>query len=106
MAHRSGGKYAGSHSTLMNSATTIADFLERNGDIRRISLGLIRNHSGGGGARVLKMLDDTGCVLLVVSQGGSVQQIRIYSDNSQKVKDGLAKYARGIGWKVRFGSRI
>jgi len=106
MPHRSGGKVTGSHTTLCETAAEIVDFLNNLEQVTKISLGVITALAGTrhGCRRVVKIVNETRCTLLVVTQKGSVQDVRFYSSYPQPAKLALARFIRNRGWELRFGN--
>jgi hypothetical protein len=106
--HRQGGKYCGTHTSLLEPAERTCDFLEALKEVERISLGIIQMpHSRSrSGQMAVKILDERGCVLVKVLQHSSSQEIRVYMTQGaeQSVKLALAKFVRNNRWELRFGN--
>lgn len=104
MEHRSGGKYAGSHTSVIELGAWICDFAYKLPEVYRLSLGYISMSSSGGGIRKIKIVDETGGVLLVVNQPGSAQEIRIYTNNRQTTKEAIARFIADNNITFQFGT--
>ena len=78
---RSGGKYTGSHTTIIPAAADILDGIDEMLLVTKISLGAIKNtNPRGGTVRIhCRPLDDGIHGLKVtISKGGSLQIVRVY----------------------------
>ena len=98
---RSGGKYTGSHTTVVPGAAVIADIADNSSLVTKISLGFIK----GGlppakGLKRLKIMTDEGSLLLTVRDNISQQELRIYTTNVEETKSIIAKGARKAGFAV------
>ncbi len=96
---RSGGKYAGNHTTLVPAAATVCDELERMSAVSKISPGFITaGLRSTRGKRRVKIVDEGSRLLLTVRDNTSQQELHIYTDGSvslrQRLKDALE--ARGF----------
>jgi hypothetical protein len=98
---RSGGKYTGSHTTVVPGAAVIADIADRCAYVSKIALGFIK----GGlppakGLKRLKILTLRGNLLLIVRDNISQQELRIYTENVEKTKLRIIREARDAGFRV------
>jgi hypothetical protein len=98
---RSGGKYTGSHTTVVPGAAVIADIADNSSLVTKISLGFIK----GGlppakGLKRLKIMTDEGSLLLIVRDNISQQELRIYTTDVEVTKSIIAKDARKAGFAV------
>lgn len=98
---RSGGKFTGSHTTVVPGAAVIADIADQCAYVTKIALGFIK----GGlppakGLKRLKILTDTGSLLLTVRDNISQQELRIYTLDAEKTKSIITKGAREEGFSV------
>lgn len=98
---RSGGKYTGSHTTVVPGAALIADIADQCSSVTKISLGYIK----GGlppakGIRRLKIFTDPGSLLLTVRDNISQQELRVYTDEVESTKRTIAKRAEEEGFAV------
>ncbi len=100
--HRFGKKYAGTHTTVISAAEAICDTLNDSPVIKRIALGLIKSGHRGTGKASLKIIEQGGCILLVIKGNVSSQHIRIYTDNNARAKAFIAETAQEKGFLVSF----
>lgn len=78
---RSGGKYTGSHTTIIPAAAHILDGIDAMTLVTKISLGIIQNSGPRGGTVRIhcRPLDDEIHGLKVtIAKGGSLQVVRVY----------------------------
>jgi hypothetical protein len=94
--HRAGKKIGGKHTTIIDAAGKIIDFLSKEDNVIKITTGAIKmrlrpaRHS-------LKISIETGCLLLKVRGSASIQEIRVFSQNLTAVKDAIeAKFPQQI----------
>lgn len=103
---RSGGKYGGSHTTVIPAAGVVCDIAHDCPAVTRISPGRI---SAGlpsvGGKRRVKISDSGSVVVLMVRDNVSLQEIRVYADNIQAAKEAIARGARNEGLHISFGKK-
>lgn len=90
--HRQGGKITGSHTTVIPAAEKIVDFLQRQGEVNKISVGFIVHGIKSGKHTVKVMETDTG-LLLKVRGSASIQEIRVYTKNKEVVISSIKKFA-------------
>jgi Predicted metal-binding protein (DUF2103) len=98
---RSGGKYTGSHTTVVPGAAIIADIADQCAYVTKIALGYIK----GGlppakGLRRIKILVDTGSLLVTVRDNISQQELRVYTNDKEATKRIIATHAREAGFRV------
>lgn len=98
---RSGGKYTGSHTTVVPGAAVIADIADQCAYVTKIALGYIK----GGlppakGHRRLKIVTDTGSLLLTVRDNISQQELRVYVTESERAKHAIVTRAVEAGFRV------
>ncbi len=102
---RQGEKIGGEHSTFNDLAVGVADFLQKLPEVHKISPGYITSGIGGGaGRRHVKIIDETGCILLTCKQSSSVQEVRVFTKNPQSVKLALARWLRDSKIEISFDS--
>ena len=103
---RTGGKYSGSHTTVIPAAATICDIAEKCPSVKNIVLGFIKSglRCARGNKRV-KIDDKDGAVLLSVRDNISHQEIFVYANDLQEVKLVVAKGARDAGLHICFGKK-
>jgi len=81
--HRAGGKLTRNHTTLIDAAAPVVDFLQECDVVSKISLGIIKNI--GKGAPGLKFHPVTGGWRVVVRGNVSLQEIVVYTEEPHKV---------------------
>lgn len=89
--HRAGGKFASSHTTLIEAAEALVDAAVRLPEVTKISLGEIKVI--GKGMRNIKFLETGGGFKCIVRGNTSRQFIYIYSDNPSKTLTDLISFA-------------
>lgn len=89
-AHRAGGKFASSHTTLIEAAEEIVDAAVKLPEVTKISLGEIKV-IGRGLANIKFIAIDSG-FKVVVRGNTSRQYIYIYTNDSDKTKHDLAVF--------------
>jgi hypothetical protein len=82
--HRAGGKVAGKHTTVIPAAEKIVDFLERKAEVKKISVGFIKQGIKGG-KHSLKIIKIKSGLLLKVRGTASIQDIWVYTDDADAV---------------------
>ena len=101
--HRAGGKFGGSHTTLIPAAGILADVAHQQGEVRKISLGLITaSLSSVNGKRRAKVQKRLGNLLVSVRDNTTRQEIVIYTDDPQKTMRSLYRGGRDEGIEVSF----
>jgi len=85
---RNGYKMGGKHTTVIDAAEKVVDYLRSNGDVdkvvaSRIKMGLkTSKHS-------MKIIHETGCLLLKVRGTASIQDIRVFSQNISTIQKAI-----------------
>lgn len=94
--HRSGHKMGGRHTTVIDAAEEVVDYLVKNKDVSSIVAGTIKmglkttKHS-------IKIKVETGCILLKVRGTKSIQDIRVFSQNLGSVHEAIeSKFPQNI----------
>ncbi len=83
--HLSGGKYTSSHTTVIAAAEAPARAAARLECVSKISLGLIKTLRNGPPA--IKFIDEcSGCVLVKVRGGSSIQEVRVYTTDVEETR--------------------
>ncbi len=81
--HREGGKFGGAHTTYIPLAEDVADILNEDANITRISAGYIKaGLRPNGGQRRVKIAEIGGILELKVRDTASFQEVRAYVANS------------------------
>lgn len=86
--HRSGGKYTGSHTTVIGESIPLLKLVEAHDDIKKISIGVIKNAGRPGSplrVSVRALEQDVHGVRVTVSKGGVHQMFRMYLHPSAKI---------------------
>lgn len=91
MPKRSGGKFADSHTTVIDAAVPLVDLASNLESVSKIVLGLISQAGRGSGARSVKVSDEPAGLFLKVRGNSSVQEIRIYTGDKEKLRSALRK---------------
>jgi len=86
--HYQGKKMGGRHTTVIDAARKVVDFLETLPEVSKIATGFITSGVGGGQQRI-KISDMTGGILIKVRGNISIQEIRVYSSNIESTKAAL-----------------
>lgn len=102
--HLAGGKYTGSHSTVIPMARIICEIANASADVSKISLGFIKTGLRSNGVQSLKIIDDGASILLIVKGNTSAQELRVYANKgkTQDVKQAIAQGASNKGLRVTF----
>jgi len=87
--HRAGGKLTRSHTTLIDAAAPLVDFLQDHDHVSKISLGIIKNI--GKGAPSLKFHPVTGGWKVVVRGNVSLQEMVVYTTEPDSVRADLLR---------------
>ena len=85
--HRAGGKLTRSHTTLIDAAVPLVDYLQGCADVSKISLGIIK--SLGKGSTGLKFHPVTGGWKVTVRGNTSLQEIVVYTTDPERVRRAL-----------------
>ncbi len=80
----------GTHTTLIDAAEPIVDYLMRHMHVSKIVAGHITMRLKTAPHR-LKMMEESGCLLLKVRGTASIQEIRVFSSDLHTVKNDIAK---------------
>lgn len=91
-----------SHSTRIDAVEKLYRAIQHLPEIKKVGLGVIKPAGGGGQTRV-KMLDESGCLLLRVRGGTAVQEFRVYSTNSTKTKADIRAVVNILNWQLTEG---
>lgn len=101
---RSGGKYGGNHTTLIDAAILVCDVADECVYVTKICPGFIRpGLRPANGNRRVKISDCEGGILLTVRDNTSLEEIRVYASDVQAAKLAIACGARNRGLRVVFG---
>lgn len=86
--HRCGGKIGGKHTTVIDAAKPVVDFLLKHINVATVTVGHIKMGIKTAQKR-LKIKEESGCLLIKVRGTASVQELRVFSQNLEKVKSAL-----------------
>jgi hypothetical protein len=101
---RSGGKFSGNHTTLSPAARIVADIAAACPSVTKISPGFLKaGLPSVNGQRRVKILDDSGQVLLSVRDNCSHQEVHVYTSDAHATKLAIARGARNAGLHISFG---
>jgi hypothetical protein len=101
---RSGGKYTGTHTTIVPLAALACDIANALSYVTKISVGFIESglRPANGHKRIKFVSENAQCILLLVRDNTSHQEVRIYATNVQVVKLALARKLRDEGVGISF----
>ena len=101
---RSGGKFAGGHTTVIPTAGLVADVVAKLSEVTKILPGFISSglHPTNGQRRV-KIIDGQGSLLLAVRDNATHQELRVFTRDPYATKLAVARYARNLGLRIAFG---
>lgn len=93
MNHLSGKKFTSSHTTATDATRELLAQISEHPDIKKISLGIIIRTSGKSGRRKIKISDEPACLFLKIHGNSSVQEVRIYTDQKEKVRSEILLFS-------------
>jgi len=93
--HRSGGKIGGRHTTVIDAARPVVDFLLKNPAVTSIAVGHIKMGIGTGPQR-MKIKEETGCLLVKIRGSASIQEIRIFAKRLTEIKNDLEEKFKNL----------
>lgn len=88
--HRNGGKAGGRHTTLIDAATAVFDFISKLPAVSSVAAGKIKTNLPVAPHRVI-IKEDSGCLSVKVRGTKSIQELKVYSKNLTNIKDTLEK---------------
>ena len=103
-SHRSGGKYSGSHTTIIPTAAGITDLAHKQKEVSKIGIGYIKtglSPSRRGGC-VKIGCGEKGRVLLQIRGNTTQQEIHVWTSDVNKTKLAVARGARDLGMNISF----
>ncbi len=86
--HRSGKKIGRNHTTVIDAAEKVVDFLVKLPDVSKVITGHITNGIKTAPAS-MKIEQKTGCLMIKVRGTKSIQEISIFSKNLEEVQSQL-----------------
>lgn len=78
----------GRHTTVIDAAAKIVDFLLKQSDVSNIIAGHIKSGIGSAQQRI-KIRKEAGCLSVMVRGGASIQEIKVFSQNLTAVQEAL-----------------
>lgn len=84
--HRSGKKMGKRHTTLIDAAVPVVDYLLKHSHVTKVLAGHITVRLKTAPHR-LKIMEESGCLLLKVRGTASIQEIRVFSQNLEGVRE-------------------
>ncbi len=100
---RSGGKYSGNHTTLIDVAAIACDITHRCPEVTRISPGFIKSGLPSvGGRSHVKITHKTGYIFLSIRGNISHQEIHVYVSKVQPALEWIARGLRDEGIAICF----
>ncbi len=100
---RSGGKYTGSHTSLIPAAAKICDIANRCPNVTKISPGFIKaGLPSARGNRRVKITVSDGSMLLSIRDNASHQEVRVYATDIHAAKYAIARGCKDEGITVSF----
>ena len=98
---RSGGKFTGSHTTVIPAAGAIADIAVGCSVVTKIALGYIKaGLPSAKGRRALKIKPNGACLLLSVRDNTTNQELYVYASDLDVARQQIAIGADKLGMKV------
>jgi hypothetical protein len=76
-------KIINNHSTIIEGAEEVLEFLEKSDLVKRVSIGIILNNHARRKTLQIKVLHDTGSLRVKVQSKGVIQEFRVYSTGDQ-----------------------
>ncbi len=83
--HRDGNKIGGRHTTIIDAAEKVVDFIREIPTVSRLTAGQIKMNLPTAQHRII-IKEETGCLLVKVRGTKSIQDIRVYSRDPRIVK--------------------
>lgn len=78
----------GRHTTVITAAAKVVDFLLKHPDVSNIIAGHIKSGIGTAQQRI-KIRKETGCLSIMVRGGASIQEIKVFSHNFDRIQKDL-----------------
>ena len=87
--HKAGGKITRSHTTIIDQALPIINFIEKHAEVNKIGLGMIKKITVGNPR--IKYLPITGGFKLVIRGRISIQEFYIYTKEPKLLQETISK---------------
>ncbi len=99
---RSGGKFAPSHTTIIESAADFVDFANTCDLVTKITLGLIKGlpKSRGGIIKSIKCVHEPACLFIKVRGNRAIQEIRLFSDDVKTIESKILELAKKLKFRI------
>ncbi|MEN8252569.1 MAG: DUF2103 domain-containing protein [Patescibacteria group bacterium] len=91
--HRQGGKISGRHTTVIPAAEKIVDFLARQQEVKKISVGFIK-HGIKSGKHSVKIMEMESGLLLKIRGSASIQEVRVYTAQKKNIRTLIEEFAQ------------
>jgi hypothetical protein len=78
-------KVINNHSTIIEGAEEVLEFLEKSELVRRVSIGIILNNHARRKTLSVKVLHDVGSLRVKVQSQGVIQEFRVYCNGDQNL---------------------
>ena len=107
----SDSKISGGHTTAIEAAVPVVEFLINQKSVKKIILGFIDNNAATGGEPIrLKVIDEKIGMEVSVSGSGANQKLRVYINNSiqhprQQLRQAFEYFTTGGNYTVSFLDR-
>lgn len=102
--HRSGGKIGGRHTTVIDAARPIIDFLLKDPGVSNITIGHIKMGIKAGPQRV-KITEETGCLLIKIRGSASIQEIRVFAKELSEINKKLRGNFKNVAIEPKKASK-
>jgi uncharacterized membrane protein len=86
-----GGKYSGKHSTVIEPASDLIEFIHTLEIVSKIMLGFISS-SKSNGVRRIKIKEEPACLFVKICGSRYSQEFRIYSKNLKQLTKAIKEY--------------
>lgn len=83
--HRAGGKMGGRHTTVIDASKPVVDYFLKHSEVTSVVAGHLKMGVKTGMQRI-KIMEESGCLLVKVRGTASIQEIRVFSKNLEQVK--------------------
>ncbi len=100
---RSGGKFRGSHTTVVPLAGIVADLAEKLPEVTKVTPGYIKaGLPSANGHRRVKIFDEETYVLLAIRDNTTHQELYIYTNDNHTTMLSMAQNIRDVGINIAF----
>lgn len=103
---RAGGKYAGTHCTIIPAAGIVTDIAHEQPEVSKIIIGFIKAGLRPVTEKKVKILDKKqNVVMLKIRDNTSHQEVIVHTEDAQTTKLTIARGARNVGMHISFGKK-